>query len=81
MRRPGAPSRIARTSLVLTLLIVVLCLNAATLVDVYGSGPPYHGRTTNMDKWTDPLPWLLPLDVIVSVAVLALIFRNRHKPG
>ncbi len=81
MRRPGAPVRIARTSLVLTLLLVVLCLNATNLIDAYGSGSPYYGRTTNMDKWNDPLPWLLPLDVIVIVAVLALIFRNRHKPG
>lgn len=81
MRRPGAPARIARTSLVLTLLIVVLCLNATNLIDAHGSGSPYYGRTTNMDKWIDPMPWLQPLDVIVIVAVLALTFRNRRKLG
>ncbi|WP_202815324.1 hypothetical protein [Aureimonas sp. AU12] len=52
-----------------------------TLIGAYGSGAPYYGRTTNMDKWTDPLPWLLPLDLVMIAAVLALIYRNRRRHG
>ncbi|WP_210270283.1 hypothetical protein [Aureimonas sp. ME7] len=56
------------------LLAIAVWLNAATLIEAYGSGPPYHGRTTNMDKWTNPLPWLIPLDVVVTTVVLALAY-------
>ena len=33
------------------------------VVESYGPGPPYYGRTTNMDKWTDPVPGLLAIDL------------------
>ncbi|WP_427026267.1 hypothetical protein ACP4J4_19245 (plasmid) [Aureimonas ureilytica] len=78
MRRAGASSRIARTILVVALLFVVAWLNAATLIDAYGSGAPHYGRTTNMDKWVDPLPWLLPLDLVAIAGALASAFRSRR---
>ncbi len=81
MRRPGTSARIAWTILVLALLVIVVWLNAMTLIDTYGSGPPFYGRTTKMDKWTDPLPWLLPLDATVIVAAVALTYQSRRNPG
>ncbi len=81
MRRSVAPVRIARTILVLAFLFVVVWLNAVTLIGAYGSGAPHYGRTTNMDKWTDPLPWLLPLDLVMIAAVLASIYRNSRRHG
>lgn len=34
------------------------------LVESYGDGPPYYGRTTNMDKWSSPLPWLMVIAAV-----------------
>mgnify|MGYP000361348859 CR=1 FL=1 len=37
-------------------------LSYDSLHEAYGSGPPYYGRTVNMDKWQSPIPGLLMLD-------------------
>ncbi len=50
-------------------------LNYSWLSEAYGSGPPYYGRTTNMDKWSSPLPLLAVADTVV-VALLALLLRK-----
>jgi hypothetical protein len=56
------------------IVLGVLILGAAALVsyeavgEAFGAGPPYYSRTTNMDKWSNPLPELLLGD---AVAVLA----------
>lgn len=45
----------------LMFVLAAMVLAAATfvsyeaLIEAYGSGPPYYSRTTNMEKWTDPL--------------------------
>lgn len=44
------------------------------IAGTYGSGPPYYGRTTNMDKWQNPIPYLVILDSVV-VVVAALLSR------
>lgn len=41
-------------------------VDAWVLLEYYGDGPPYYGRTTNMDKWSSPF-WIL---VVVSVCAL-----------
>ncbi|MGL4094323.1 hypothetical protein [Agrobacterium cavarae] len=69
MSQTKTATRIVRTILILALLIAVIWLNATTLMDAYGPGPPYFGRTSNMDKWTNPLHWLLPLDVVCQSAL------------
>lgn len=54
-------------------------LNYDALCEAYGSGPPYYSRTTNMDKWNNPLPGLVPIDalaILVSAAAFAM-FRKR----
>ena len=47
-------------------IALVGCLAWASydvVVESYGTGPPYYGRTTNMDKWTSPVPGLLAIDL------------------
>jgi len=39
-----------------------ISLNLDVYQELYSSGPPYYGRTANMDKWTSPMPWLIPID-------------------
>lgn len=59
---------IALTALALPLAAVVW-INGTALREAYGDGPPHYGRTTNMDKWADPLPLLVPIDA-VSLALI-----------
>lgn len=60
---------------------VTLFVLAATVVtyvllsEAYGSGPPYYGRTVNMDKWTSPIPIVLPID-LVAMALLSWSARR-----
>jgi hypothetical protein len=56
------------------LVAVAACvsLNVDVYQELYSSGPPYYGRTENMDKWTSPLPWLIPVDGFL-VAILMWI--------
>ena len=53
------------------LALIGLCVfvNVDNLVGAYGNGPPYHGRTTNMDKWGNPIPFLVVFDAIVGLLV------------
>lgn len=55
-------------------MLFVVYVNVDAVIGAYGDGPPYYGRTTNMDKWENPLPKLLILD-ISSIVVLLLIGR------
>ena len=56
-------------------------INIQSLIEAYGSGPPYFGRTTNMDKWENPLPGLAMLDglVLLIVVVAVVLFVRRQK--
>ena len=68
-----------RTVFAMAIVIVggLIWFNYASLSEAYGSGPPYYSRTTNMDKWVNPLPVLIPLDAL-AFAAMALIFRRRR---
>lgn len=61
------PARRATSYVCYALSIALVgCLASATydvVVESYGAGPPYYGRTTNMDKWTNPVPGLLAIDL------------------
>lgn len=54
--------------------LFVVYVNIDAIVGGYGDGPPYYGRTTNMDKWESPVPTLVVLDT-VSIVVLFFIGR------
>lgn len=62
------------------IVLGLLVLGAAALVsyeainEAFGAGPPYYSRSTNMDKWSNPLPQLLLGDA-VAVVVGGLLFR------
>lgn len=69
------------------LCLVTAWINFSVLYEAYGSGPPYYSQTTNMDKWVDPVPYIIPVDVIVlGIAVIAIRFslkrlRTDQSPG
>lgn len=56
-------------------------ITAVGLIEAYDSGPPYYGRTTNMDKWESPVPFLVALDIcaLVIVAILGRIAWTRWR--
>lgn len=66
--------RRVRFLLAAVLLAATLWLNYSWLNEAYGAGPPYYGRTTNMDKWSSPLPLLAVADA-VALALLVALFR------
>jgi hypothetical protein len=74
------PLRILRWLGPVVILGVCIVLDYRILTEAYGDGPPYYGRTVNMDKWTSPL---LPLLVVnglgaAATAVLSLLGRGRR---
>ncbi|AOJ78899.1 MULTISPECIES: hypothetical protein [Burkholderia] len=65
-----------RISIGMALLIAILltcAFNAISLNAAYGDGPPYYARSTDMDKWTNPLP----LPGMVDGAMLVVIAAYR----
>jgi len=50
----------------LGLVAAGISLNADVYQELYSEGPPYFGRTENMDKWTSPMPWLIPVDALLA---------------
>lgn len=62
--------------LVLGMLVLVMAafVNYEVISEAYGAGPPYYSRTTNMDKWNNPLPELLVGDAVAAL-VAGLLLR------
>jgi hypothetical protein len=60
----------------LVVLSVTIWVNYINLIESYGSGPPYYNRTTNMDKWSSPIPFLITLDII-ALGIIILISRIK----
>lgn len=56
------------------ILLVAVIATYVSLAEAYGSGPPYFGRTENMDKWRNPVPVLVIVD-LACVAVSAVLWR------
>ncbi|URV28016.1 hypothetical protein [Burkholderia gladioli] len=73
--------KIALGLLALVVVALAAAFNVLNLREAYGDGPPYYGRTTNMDKWESPLPMLLPVDavVIVLLGVYAIWLRRTRS--
>ena len=63
--------------LAVSVLVALGWFTYASLTDAFGSGPPYYSGTTNMDKWTNPLPVLIPLNAAGWGAAYWLVRRNR----
>ncbi len=62
----------------LAMLAAVAWLNYDAIVGAFGDGPPYYARSTNMDKWENPVPTLIVLDA-TAVAIALFIFRWSRK--
>ncbi|EDT38101.1 conserved hypothetical protein [Burkholderia ambifaria MEX-5] len=60
-------------------ILFVVAFNAINLNEAYGDGPPYYSRTTNMDKWTSPLPFLCVIDGAMLVAIGAYCLWIRRS--
>lgn len=73
------PLGLATIVLALLLLAGGTFVNYEALTEAYGSGPPYYSRSTNMDKWRDPLPELIVADILVSLAAGGLLWAGRRR--
>jgi len=75
-RLPMKVSTLRPVIVIISILIVVACtyVNYINLVEAFGSGPPYFDRTTNMDKWSNPIPFLVLLDIAVIIILGGLIW-------
>lgn len=68
---------IAAAVVVVALLAV---LHWSLLQEAYGAGPPYYGRTVNMDKWNSPWPVLVAVD-LTAVVVFAVVRGMSRRWG
>lgn len=46
----------------------------STYLEYYGDGPPYYGRTTNMDKWQSPAADLATSCGALLLSLVALVY-------
>jgi hypothetical protein len=56
-------------------------LSYDSLNEAFGSGPPFYGRTVNMDKWHNPIPGLLMIDglAVLMCAAAVQMYRRRSS--
>jgi hypothetical protein len=59
--------------------LFIAWLNIDSLNAFYGSGPPYYSRTTNMDKWENPLPYIFMVDGITFAVWLVFFVITNDK--
>ena len=62
----------------LTIIAFVGWVNFDAVTFAFGDGSPYYSRTTNMDKWENPLLPLIILDII-TIFILYCIKQRRYK--
>lgn len=68
---------------VIVVLAVCALRTRATYLEYYGDGPPYYGRTTNMDKWQSPMFELVVTNAVGLAWLVALVgywLRRRAGP-
>jgi hypothetical protein len=72
---------VQRLGLILSLLIVLgaAWITYDAVVEAFGSGPPYYGRTTNLDKWASPIPWLIVIDGLALALAAAILWFTRTR--
>ncbi|MBN3805553.1 hypothetical protein GXB81_21225 [Paraburkholderia sp. Ac-20336] len=71
-------ARLLTGAILFAFVAAVVAFNLVNLNEAYGSGEPYYSRTTNMDKWSDPLPVLAVVDGVAVLAVAACFFLWRR---
>jgi multisubunit Na+/H+ antiporter MnhC subunit len=65
----------------LAILAAAAYVNYVNLAEAFGPGPPHFGRTTNMDKWANPIPFLLVIDAaaVAALVVLGALLRRLRR--
>ncbi|WP_294325080.1 hypothetical protein [uncultured Sphingomonas sp.] len=71
--------RVLRWILAALMVAGAVWISADMLNEAYGAGPPYYGRTVNMDKWTSPWPALVAIDSLVLLIALTLLRGRTDK--
>ena len=60
------------------LVVGALWFSTTLWLEAYGAGPPHYSRTTNMDKWSNPVPVIaLVMGTAMSCCGLMLYFLRR----
>jgi hypothetical protein len=62
-----------------SLAMLVAWYNVTCVEEAFGDGPPYYARTTNMDKWQDPRPLLVAIDVVAGTMIIAFALRAYRR--
>lgn len=70
--------RYVTLTLTVSLAAMAVAYNIYVWTEMFGDGPPFYGRTTNMDKWDDPRPWIIPMDIVAACAILLTLRRLRR---
>jgi hypothetical protein len=66
-------ARTLRALIGFTLFAAVIIFNLWHLSEAYGEGPPFYGRTTNMDKWESPAQMLAIVDAVALGPIVVLL--------
>ncbi|MDR5813403.1 MULTISPECIES: hypothetical protein [unclassified Caballeronia] len=64
--------------IVAILYALLVAWNVLALTEYYGDGPPYYSRTTNMDKWTNPIPLMTVVDSIGALIIGGILYLMRR---
>jgi hypothetical protein len=70
---------LGRWLIAVSLLGLAGWLTVTQLIEAFGSGPPYYAQTTNMDKWDNPIPFLIAMDLGVLAVVVLLLAPGRLR--
>lgn len=70
--------RVLRWILAALMVAGAVWISADMLNEAYGAGPPYYGRTVNMDKWTSPWP-VVGASVVIASAIAIVALRPWLK--
>jgi hypothetical protein len=73
------PVRIALGVALLALVVLTVAFNVINFGEAFSDGPPYYGRTTNMDKWSNPLAILGAVDALGVLVIAACIYFMKRK--
>lgn len=75
---PGIFRRLCLGAIVLT-WAVAIWQSSLALMEAYGAGAPYYSRTTNMDKWASPMPFVMIVLVTAILLTLMLWWLSRRN--
>lgn len=76
-----AIKRMLATLPAIAIWIGLFFFNAVNLWGAFGTGPPFYDRSVNMDKWVNPWPVLLLIDLpAIAISYGLLYWGWRRRP-